>query len=120
MTIDTERPSGLRLRAHDEISPSGSRSALVQLDEVELSAPDAQTMLTLLEESTFGLDVRVKFDEEQEGFHPSSVRELSHRIETGTLCGAQVTYEYNDTRWLDTLIPAPEGVRVVRVQISGP
>ncbi len=65
------------------------------------------------------LDVLVKGGTERRtDGAPVPLEEAVSSLMTGDVHGVQVRYRYDDTEWRDTLLWSPEGLRVVRIDMS--
>lgn len=46
-----------------------------------------------------------------------SIADVASLLRSGSAAGVQLRYRFDGTAWCDTLIAAPEGVRLVRIEV---
>lgn len=93
---------------------------LAQLTEADLDGETLRSLLRDWLECTEVLEITVKGGATQRAQSAlQTLPELVELLQRGELRGVQVRYRWNGQEWLDTLLRAGQGVRVVRTS-SGP
>lgn len=92
---------------------------LAELTESLLDRATFEAFLDDLEACTQVLDVLVKGGTKQRtDAKPVGLREAGAMLVEGAVHALQIRYRYDGSEWRDTLLWSPEGLRIVRMNMS--
>lgn len=111
--VDTAAPGSKKPNSKSVSPPS-----LVEMDEVVLTGDEVIRMVRMLDSRAKEVIVRVKRAADSPAHETITLRELAPLLLRHKVFGAQVQYSYESGRWLDTLVVASSGFRLVRVPIT--
>lgn len=94
-----------------------SDAPLPDLDDGLLDDAGLDALLTDLSALAEGIDVRVKVTPGHSA--PGTLPDAVAALRDGTARAMQVSYRYRGQAWIDTVMRAPEGWRVVRFNPQG-
>jgi len=94
----------------------------LELPDLHDAVLDRETLVQLfvdLETQTRILDVRLKLGAQQHAEAGIVTLASARRaIEAGGVSGVQIRYAWQAAVWCDTLLPTPEGIRLVRMKTA--
>ncbi len=90
---------------------------LPPMQDAVLDEETLQQLFVDLSEVADTLEVRMKFANERPASEgSSSLAAAIAALSSRSVAGVQVHYRHDGVEWTDTLMPGPEGIRLVRIQ----
>ena len=76
---------------------------------------DGEDLAALWRDLAVLAEIRRALVEDAQGTRACRLEEAFEALETGSARRVQIRYAFDGATWFDTLTPAPEGIRLVRI-----